>query len=139
MAKVTASTRRTDDFATVFRWLRAIAERGAALATVVEDSAGTYTLAAEVGPATVKLKGPKSAGTRMPVVYLRSGKAYVSYHLMGLYMNPTLTREISAELGQRKQGKTCFNFRRIDESLAAELDRLTKRSVVALRHAGYIL
>ena len=54
------------------------------------------------------------------------GKAYVSYHLMPLYMNPMLTNTISSGLRQRMQGKSCFNFKVMPETaLLAELKNLT--------------
>ena len=57
---------------------------------------------------------------------VRLGKAYVSFHLMPLYMNPSLTGEISAGLRKRMQGKTCFNFKADPApELLAELERLT--------------
>ena len=42
---------------------------------------------------------------------VRLGKAYVSYHLMPLYMRPALTSLVSPVLKKRMQGKTCFNFK----------------------------
>ena len=57
---------------------------------------------------------------------VRLGKAYVSFHLMPLYMNPPLTRSISPALKKRMQGKTCFNFKSIPEpELLKELRQLT--------------
>ena len=57
---------------------------------------------------------------------VRLGKAYVSLHLMPLYMNPRLTKAISPELKKRMQGKTCFNFKTNPEpEITAELKRLT--------------
>ena len=57
---------------------------------------------------------------------VRIGKAYVSYHLMPLYMNPTLTGTISTALRKRMQGKSCFNFKTAPEpEILAELKRLT--------------
>jgi hypothetical protein len=58
---------------------------------------------------------------------VRRGKAYVSYHLLPLYMNPALNSLISAELKRRKQGKACFNFTSVDAKLIAELAELTQR------------
>jgi hypothetical protein len=61
---------------------------------------------------------------------VRLGKAYVSFHLMPLYMNPSLTRTISPALMKRMQGKTCFNFKaNPDPELLAELGRLTQAGV----------
>jgi hypothetical protein len=57
---------------------------------------------------------------------VRLGKAYVSFHLMPLYMNPTLTNTIAPAMKKRMQGKTCFNFKTQPEPEAlSELKRLT--------------
>lgn len=54
-------------------------------------------------------------------------KNYVSYHLMPVYINPNLLDGISAELKKRMQGKSCFNFKAIGETLLNELSNLTKQ------------
>ncbi len=54
-------------------------------------------------------------------------KNYVSYHLMPVYINPNLLDGISAELKKRMQGKSCFNFKTIGETLLNELSNLTKQ------------
>lgn len=58
---------------------------------------------------------------------VRLGKAYVSYYLMPVYVEPSLLDDISPELRRRMQGKSCFNFRSVDEGLFAELAELTRR------------
>ena len=45
---------------------------------------------------------------------VRSGKAYVSYHLMPVYSHPALLEAISPALRRRMQGKSCFNFKAPD-------------------------
>ena len=55
------------------------------------------------------------------------GRAYVSFHLMPLYWEPALAKGISAELRERMQGKSCFNFVTPDAELFRELGRLTNR------------
>jgi hypothetical protein len=60
------------------------------------------------------------AGTRV-------GKAYVSYYLMPICVEPSLLERLSPELRRRTQGKSCFNFRTVDEALFAELEALTRR------------
>ena len=57
---------------------------------------------------------------------------------MGIYGNTRLLDGMSKELKARMQGKTCFNFKVVDEKLFKELDRLTARSIAAFRRAGYI-
>lgn len=54
---------------------------------------------------------------------VRLGKRYVSYYLMSVHLRPDTV--ISPELAKRRQGKSCFNFTRIDEGLFDELADLT--------------
>ncbi len=65
-------------------------------------------------------------------------KNYVSYHLMPVYVNPTLLDDMSPELKKRMQGKSCFNFRSIDKNLFEELGELTKRGLQDYRASGYL-
>jgi hypothetical protein len=63
-----------------------------------------------------------------PMCYggVRLGKQYVSYYLMSVYAAPELVRNMSPELKKRMQGKSCFNFTKVDEALFAELKALTR-------------
>ena len=56
---------------------------------------------------------------------VRTGKNYVSYHLMSVYTSPELLKGMSPELKKRMQGKSCFNFKTVDQDCFAELRRLT--------------
>ena len=58
---------------------------------------------------------------------VRQGKRYVSYHLFSVYLEPGQLDALSPELLKRMQGKTCFNFTKVDEALFDELDGLTDR------------
>ena len=66
------------------------------------------------------------------------GRAYVSFHLMPLYWDPSLLKGISPELQKRMQGKSCFNFKSDDEALFQELEQLTIRGIAGFRKAGFI-
>ncbi|KAA3646221.1 MAG: hypothetical protein DWQ07_08340 [Chloroflexi bacterium] len=55
-------------------------------------------------------------------------KNYVSYYLMPVYLYPELLEDMSPELKKRMQGKSCFNFSKVEEGTMAELDALTKKS-----------
>ena len=55
-------------------------------------------------------------------------KSYVAYHLMPLYTDAALSESVSPGLAKRRQGKTCFNFKVVDEALFAELAKLTRRA-----------
>jgi hypothetical protein len=104
---------------TVHGRLRDILRRHAQGLNVAADSAAGMTL---------ELPGYEGkpwgyvAGTRL-------GKRYVSYYLMSVYAQPDLVASMSPGLRRRMQGKSCFNFTRLDESLFAELDALTARAV----------
>src|SRR5512138_1851843 len=54
-------------------------------------------------------------------------KNYVSFYLMPVYMFPDLLRDSSPELKKRMQGKSCFNFKRVEPDLFKELAGLTKK------------
>ena len=57
---------------------------------------------------------------------VRLGKNYVSYYLMSVYATPDEAKKMSPDLKKRMQGKSCFNFKSVDEKLFKELAQLTK-------------
>ena len=65
-------------------------------------------------------------------------KNYVSYHLMPVYAQPELLKGASDTLKKRMQGKSCFNFKRVDEELFEELGELTRASFKAFKEKGLI-
>jgi hypothetical protein len=76
--------------------------------------------------------------TTMQLASVRIRKTYVSYHLMGVYGMPRLLDGASKELRARMQGKSCFNFKSVDEALFRELDGLTARSIAGFKKAGFV-
>ncbi|MBK7448268.1 MAG: hypothetical protein IPJ47_02115 [Anaerolineales bacterium] len=54
-------------------------------------------------------------------------KNYISFYLMPVYMYPDLLKTISPELKKHMQGKSCFNFKKLETGLFAELADLTKQ------------
>ena len=113
-------TKPNPAFLAVFRRLKGIVEQyeGRALKPN-PDKPGNYLL---IGPPTESSKGKE---VWFGGVQVR--KSYVSYHLMPVYVFPDLLDGISAELRKRMQGKSCFNFKQIDEKLFRELARLTEK------------
>ena len=126
------------EFDIVFEKLKEMLQKYSSSFTVKPDTDNKYGLYAQVGPATLKIRG-KMDSPIMPIAWVEIGKAYVSYHLMGIYMNPKLQAEIPKDLKTRMQGKTCFNFKRVDEKVFNELDELTAKSIEALKKGGFIL
>src|SRR5262249_39613047 len=128
----------SSQFQSVFTRLRGILEKHAASFAVGQDTAKHYGLEACVGPATVQAWGGKAKKPTIPVAWVQIGKAYVSYHLMGVYGNPKLLEGCSKELRARMQGKSCFNFKTADDKLFKELERLTAKSLTCMKKAGFI-
>ena len=52
---------------------------------------------------------------------------------MPVYVFPDLLDGISPELRRRMQGKSCFNFARVDTPLFAELETLTATCIERMR------
>ena len=65
-------------------------------------------------------------------------KNYVSYHLMPVYLCPELLDDISPELRKRMQGKSCFNFKVVDQALFRELAQLTRRGFDRMKQDGHV-
>jgi hypothetical protein len=126
------------DSHSIFVALRKILQKHRGAWSVQEDSATCYSLAGSVGPAALRAWGGKLKRPVMPIAWVKTGKAYVSYHLMGVYGNARLLDGISKDLKARMQGKTCFNFKRLDEALFRELDSLTALSIASFKKTGYV-
>ena len=87
-------------------------------------------IVAKDGPEGMTLELPGYEGQPWGfVAATRLGERYVSFYLMGVYGQPDLLDGISPELRRRMQGKSCFNFTRVDDRLFAELEALTRESI----------
>jgi hypothetical protein len=74
---------------------------------------------------------PRKPAEPMGFGWIRTGKAYVSYHLMPLYMSAAMQARVTPALKKRMQGKTCFNFKALDEAAFADLAALTRAGAEA--------
>ena len=127
------------EFESIFGKLRMILQKHSEALSVQEDSSKCYSVAGNPGPATLKAWGGKMRTPMLPVAWVQKGKGYVSYHLMGIDGNAKLRDGMSNELKARMQGRSCFNFKVAEETLLAELDDLTGRSIAAFRNGGFIV
>jgi hypothetical protein len=94
--------------------------------TVTADSSTAYSLD---GPYSEKYK---------QVIFFGSAqikKNYVSFYLMPVYMFPDLLKGISPELRKHMQGKSCFNFKKVEPELFKELAELTQQRIEKFRAA----
>lgn len=65
-------------------------------------------------------------------------KAYVSFHLMPVYVRPELLDGLSTDLKARMQGKSCFNFAVADKQLFKQLAELTKAGYASYQEQGFV-
>lgn len=65
-------------------------------------------------------------------------KNYVSFYLMPVYVFPELLNGITDALRKRMQGKSCFNFKKSDPTLMAELAALTRAGYERYKAAGFV-
>jgi hypothetical protein len=94
------------------------------------------------GPGDFTLIGPPTEQSRQREVWfggVQTRKRYVSFHLMPVYVFPELLNDVSAELKNRMQGKSCFNFTRLDQHLLRELTHLTQEGYHRFVEARLIL
>jgi hypothetical protein len=129
---------KNSELESVFDRLRELLSAHASEFALAYDTTDRYGLEAPVGPATLRSWGGKVRMPRIPIGWVEIRKAYVSYHLMGVDGNTKLLATLSQPLRARMQGKACFNFDRIDEMLARELETVTAESFAGLRRAGFI-
>jgi hypothetical protein len=113
------------DFAAVFAALKSVLATHEKRLTVKADTPIEYTLLTRSASPF-----PQHKGQPMYFGSVRLGKAYVSFHLMPLYMCPVLNQEISPALKKRMQGKTCFNFKAVPQpEVNTDLERLIDASL----------
>ena len=116
------------EFPIVFEHLKSILVSYAKKMTVKNDISGLYYLDAGYSEkwkrdlffASVQIK-----------------KSYVSFYLMPVYMYPDLLKNISPELRKHMQGKSCFNFKKVEKSLFNELGQLTKQGFERMMKEEY--
>ena len=107
------------DFPIVFERLKNILEPFAPNLTLTRDTSSAYSLD---GPYSEKWKKELFFGSA------QLKKNYVSFYLMPVYMYPDLLEGISPELKKHMQGKSCFNFKKVEPGLFKELAELTEKS-----------
>jgi hypothetical protein len=108
-----------NDLPLVFEQLKNILRSYAERLNLKADTSDSYYLD---GPYSEKWKKELFFGSA------QIKKNYVSFYLMPVYMYPDLLKDISPELKKHMQGKSCFNFKKIEPELFKELSELTQKS-----------
>src|SRR5688500_2301717 len=99
---------------------------------MLRSSSGMHV--APDAPGNVVLKAPwNEPGKKEPAWFgaVQLKKNYVSCHLMPLYALPRLREELPPELQKRMQGKSCFNFKKVEPALFDSLERLAAECAAA--------
>jgi hypothetical protein len=109
---------RADDFAKAFYGLKMVFAKYEKYLHVNANTREKYYL---------ETRSPSYQGKPLFFGAVIRGRAYVSFHLMPLYWEPSLAQGISANLKKRMQGKTCFNFSAPDAAFFRELAKVTSR------------
>ena len=117
------------DFDAVFNALKRILEPVADQLKVVADEGDNYYLDTHH---IMPNKKPLFFGA------VQTRKNYVSFHLMPVYVNPDLKKDMSESLRKRMQGKSCFNFKTVETIPHEELKALTLAGLADYRRAGYV-
>jgi hypothetical protein len=117
------------DFRSVYEELKGYLKKYEPDLQVTEEGEGKYSLDAAYSE---QYKRDMFFGS------VTIGKRYVSYHLMPVYVFPELLDEISPGLKKRMQGKSCFNFTKVDEALFEELTQLTQTGFERYREDGLV-
>jgi hypothetical protein len=118
-----------NDFTEVFRRLKAILKPYAKNMDVAQDTPNGYLLNTRH---IMKNKQPLCFGG------VRLGKNYVSFYLMSVYASGQEMKKMSPELKKRMQGKSCFNFKSVEEKLFRELAKLTKAGAARFSDEKFI-
>ena len=117
-----------NEFPIVFEKLKAIIQPYANKLALKTDKADLYYLDAAYSEKWKKEIFFASAQIK---------KNYVSFYLMPVYMFHDLMKDISPQLKKHMQGKSCFNFKKVEPELLEELDQLTKKSFERLMKEEY--
>jgi hypothetical protein len=122
------------EFAAVFSALKSCLMPYAASLSVATDTPQEYALVTRSASPF-----PQHKGHPLAFASVRRGKAYVSFHMMPVYMSPALAKSVPAALKKRMQGKSCFNFKTVPPpEVMADLARLTQASLEEWRDKKWL-
>ncbi|HEY2392955.1 MAG TPA: hypothetical protein VGK22_17390 [Candidatus Angelobacter sp.] len=126
--KSSASPKAKPDFPAVFSALRKMLESFSGEIATQIDKPGNYHT---VVPGLVHRKKP------LYFAGIKTGKNYVSYHLLPVYYSPELLKGMSPALKKRMQGMACFNFTSVDDECFAELKQLAAAGLKKFKTEGF--
>jgi hypothetical protein len=120
---------RADEFAAVFFELKRIFAPHVKYLHVNTDTRSRFYL---------ETRSPSYQGKPLFFGAVVSGKAYVSFHLMPLYWDPSLRQKVSAELKKHMRGQSGFHFTERKPALFRELGKLTAAGLALYRRKNLL-
>lgn len=69
---------------------------------------------------------------------VKIGPKKVAFHLMPIYCDPSILNSVSPVLKKKMQGKSCFNFTKMEPELIKELQNLVKKCFDSYRAVNKI-
>jgi hypothetical protein len=117
------------EYEVVFARLKQLLAPYAANLKVIADAPDNFVLDAPL---------PDHNAKEVMFAAVKIHKSYVSYYLMCVYFFPDLREGLSEELLKRLPGNACFNLKKVDDTLLAELAALTERGYRRFQLAGWV-
>ena len=98
-----------------------------ALAALLRPYAAKFSVKSDTDT-NLYLEESQTTGIPQMFAAVMTKRSYVSFHLFPVYSQPELLEDISPALRRRMQGKSCFNFNRLDQLPSEELAGLVRRA-----------
>ena len=114
----------------IFDELKKLISRHAPLLVCVQDTVDAYHL---------YTKYQMKNGQPLYFGGIKINKSFVSYYLMPIYVNPEMLKDIDANLKKHLKGKSCFNFKQLDDDVLTQLQELTDKGLQDYHRQGYLV
>ncbi|KQB99027.1 hypothetical protein [Pedobacter sp. Hv1] len=122
------------DFVEIFQTIRAGLQPYTANGfTALVNSETNYELWSE---RKVSFEGRKEAPMYFTSVKILKG--YVGFYLMSLYIEPELKAMLHPDLLKLLKGKSCFNIKRMDDTLMAQIDEALAVTFTFYKQKGWV-
>ena len=117
------------DFEPVFQSLKALLQPYQAHLSLTVDTQENYSL---------ETVSKSFRGKALFFGAVQVKKNYVSFYLMPVYVFPDLLEGLPESLHKRMQGKSCFNFKKLDGDTLTKLADLTRRGFERYQEEGLL-
>lgn len=124
---------KADERLQIFKRLKLILSRYSPPLTAVSDYESRYEL---VSKKQVMYRGKQAEQVYFGAVIIQS--AYVGLYLSAVYDEPANLERIGEDLRRKLKGKSCFHIKKLDDSLALEVEQAVKTGFEYYKREGMI-